>query len=110
MTSLIGTVMPYAERGHVCVRCMVLCVDLRVPGGQCVSHITCRDSRPVPGLRNVDSYYTHFSFAFWTICRCNASKAVGFGDVSGIVTWLDAGGDIENQGASAPNPPTTVCS
>ena len=32
-TSLIGTVMPYAERGHVCVRCMnsvLLCVSQAV--------------------------------------------------------------------------------
>ena len=29
-TSLIGTVMPYDERGHVCVWCMVLCIVLRV--------------------------------------------------------------------------------
>ena len=28
---------PYAERGHVCVRCMVLCVGLRVPGGRRVT-------------------------------------------------------------------------
>ena len=74
MTSLIGTVMPYDERGHVCVRCMVLCVALRVPGGQCVSHITCRVGRARMGPRNVDSYYTNFSFAFWTVCQCNTSK------------------------------------
>ena len=48
-TSLIGTVMPYDEKGHVCVRCMVLCIVLRVPGGRCVSHITCRDGRPLTG-------------------------------------------------------------
>ena len=63
-TSLIGTVMPYDERGHVCVRCMVLCIVLRVPGGRRVSHITCRDGRPLPGPKKVDSYYTNFSFAF----------------------------------------------
>ena len=32
ITSLIGTVMPYDEIGHVCVWCMVLCIVLRVPG------------------------------------------------------------------------------
>ena len=64
---------PYAQRGHVCVRCMVLCVALRVSGGQRVSHITCRDGRPLQGPKKVDSYYTNFSFVFWTVCRCNAS-------------------------------------
>ena len=57
------------ERGHVCVQCMVLCVDLLDPCGQCVSHITCRDGRPVPGPKKVDSYNTNFYFAFWTVCR-----------------------------------------
>ena len=65
---------PYAQRGHVCVWCMVLCVALRVPGGQRVNHITCRDGRPLPGPKKVDSYYTNFSFVFWTVCRCNASQ------------------------------------
>ena len=46
---------PYAQRGHVCVRCMVLCVALRVSGGQRVSNITCRDGRPLPGPKKVDS-------------------------------------------------------
>ena len=68
---------PYAQRGHVCVRCMVLCVALRVSGGQRVSHITCRDGRPLPGPKKVDSYYTNFSCGFWTVCRCNASKGLG---------------------------------
>ena len=66
-TSLIGTVMPYDERGHVCVWCMVLCIVLRVPGGRRVSHITFRDGRPLLGPKKVDSYYTNFSFAFWAI-------------------------------------------
>ena len=68
---------PYAQRGHVCVRCMVLCVALRVSGGQRVSHITCRDDRPLQGPEKVDSYYTNFSFVFWTVCAgpwCNASR------------------------------------
>ena len=46
---------PYAQRGHVCVRCMVLCIAWRVPGGQRVSHITCRDGMPLPGPKKVDS-------------------------------------------------------
>ena len=59
---------PYAQRGHVCVRCMVLCVALCVPGGQRVSHITCRDGRPLPCPKKVDPYYTNFSGRFWTVC------------------------------------------
>ena len=63
MTSLIGTAMPYAERGHVCVRCMVLCVPLCVLGGQCVSYITYRDGRPVPGpKKSILSTQTFFRF------------------------------------------------
>ena len=50
-TSLIGTVMPYDENGHVCVRCMVLCIVLRVPGGRRVSHITCRDGSATSAFR-----------------------------------------------------------
>ena len=54
-TSLIGTVMPYDERGHVCVWCMVLYIVLRVPGGRRIRYITCRDERPLPGPKIVDS-------------------------------------------------------
>ena len=46
---------------------VVLCVAMRVPFDQHVSLITCCDGRPptaLPGPRKVDSYYTHFSFAF----------------------------------------------
>ena len=68
---------PYAQRGHVCVRCMVLCIALRVPGGRRVRYITCRDGRPLPGPKKVDSYYTNFSFVFWTVCRCNAERVRG---------------------------------
>ena len=67
---------PYAERGHACVWCVVLCVALRVPGGHHVRLITCCDDSPLTALlgrRKVDSYYTHFSFAFWAIYRRNAS-------------------------------------
>ena len=35
---------PYAERGHVCVSCVVLCVVVRVAAGQLVARITCGDS------------------------------------------------------------------
>ena len=58
---------PYAERGHACVWCVVLCVALRVPGGHHIRLITCCDDRPLPALlgrRKVDSYYTHFSCRF----------------------------------------------
>ena len=81
MTSLIGTAMPYAERGHVCVRCMVLYVPLCVLGDQCVSHITCHDGKPLPGPRKVDSYYTNFFFAFWTVCRCTATRLLLIGGI-----------------------------
>jgi len=32
---------PYAERGHVCVSCVVLCVVVRVSAGHLVASITC---------------------------------------------------------------------
>ena len=35
---------PYAERGHVCVSCVVLCVVVRVAAGQLVARIICGDS------------------------------------------------------------------
>ena len=34
---------PYAERGHVCVSCVVLCVVVRVAAGQLVASIICGD-------------------------------------------------------------------
>ena len=34
---------PYAERGHVCVFCVVLCVVVRVAPGQLVARIICDD-------------------------------------------------------------------
>ena len=35
---------PYAERGHVCVSCVALCVVVRVAAGQLVARIICGDS------------------------------------------------------------------
>ena len=34
---------PYAERGHICVSCVVLCVVVRVAAGQLVARIICGD-------------------------------------------------------------------
>ena len=34
---------PYAERGHICVSCVVLCVVVRVAAGQLVARIICDD-------------------------------------------------------------------
>ena len=34
---------PYAERGHICVSCVVLCVVVRVVAGQLVDRIICGD-------------------------------------------------------------------
>ena len=67
---------PYAQRGHVCVWCMVLCIALCAPGGRRVRYITCRDGRPLQGPKKVDSQYTNFSFAFLAICSRNGSAAV----------------------------------
>mgnify|MGYP007042565172 FL=1 len=68
---------PYAERGHVCVRCVVLCVAARVRGGRGVRPHARGGRRVLEGPPKGDSLHTHFSFAFWTICRQNASLAVG---------------------------------
>ena len=64
---------PYAERGHVCVRCMVLCVAERVRGGRGVRPHARGGRRVLEGPLKGDSLHTHFSFAFWTICRHNTS-------------------------------------
>ena len=64
---------PYAERGHVCVRCMVLCVAERVRGGRGVRPHARGGRRALEGPLKGDSLLTHFSFAFWTICWHNAS-------------------------------------
>ena len=67
---------PYAERGHVCVRCMVLCVAERVRGGRGVRPHARGGRRALEGPLKGDSLHTHFSFAFWTICWHNASTRV----------------------------------
>ena len=64
---------PYAERGHVCVRCVVLCVAARVRGGRGVRPHARGGRTALEGPPKGDSLHTHFSFAFWTICRQNAS-------------------------------------
>ena len=40
-------------------QCMVLCIALRVSGSRRVRYITCRDGGPLPGPKQVDSYYTN---------------------------------------------------
>ena len=56
---------------YVCMR-----VAQHVGDGQTVVLGACGGRPVVTGSRKVDSYYTDFSFAFWTICRCNASIVV----------------------------------
>ena len=61
------TVMPYAERGWICVSGshMYVCMHVvqHVSDGQVVVFYAYRGRPAVTGSRKVDSYYTNFSFA-----------------------------------------------
>ena len=73
VTSLNGTVMPYAERGRVCVACVAIRAAVNGLNGQCVAiHMLGGDGSLVSEILKEFGVGTK-SFASLPVCRCNAS-------------------------------------